>query len=468
MTQALINNLNILPEKAVKLAEKMPKTEGLDFGKVFEAKTNSADNETDLNQTSKESNPITVNDNQTTTKISVTDKTSDVNTNTKINNESSDIETDNSILQQAIQNAVQECADEDAVKINAAIKTLKLAEALTEENIISEVAEEELNLIEELIVNEAVDTEETTITEEELPTMYNELNTLEDPTAVILLQSQIQKTVKTPVETGQLNDDQDNNAVLMKTGNKNLNTANSNTTIFKQFDNVGTKDLSLVNITPKENANIKSEPLRASSVISENVVKELNVEVVSSQTAEAESSMGDLMQNQSPQEQAARVMIQGDIKYDAVEAEVVKNAAQPKLSNVTPSKIIEQISKQLEGMFNNSKLNMVLNPGSLGKLNLQLINSKEGLLAQFTVTTQDAKDLLMKGLDGLKESLLAQGVSVDNISIKLEESDSDNKFDWTEQEGSRGGNKQQHAKKQKDNEKNFEQIMFDIENESNL
>ena len=89
-------------------------------------------------------------------------------------------------------------------------------------------------------------------------------------------------------------------------------------------------------------------------------------------------------------------------------------------------------------------------------------------MAQFTVTTQDAKDLLLKGLDGLKENLLAQGISVDNVSVKLEESDSNYQFDWTEQEGSRGGNKQQEARKQKDNEKQFEQMMFELENENNV
>lgn len=61
---------------------------------------------------------------------------------------------------------------------------------------------------------------------------------------------------------------------------------------------------------------------------------------------------------------------------------------------------------------------MVLNPESLGKVSIQLINTKEGLSAQFTVATQEARNLIMKGLDGLKDTLMSHGVSVDNVSVK--------------------------------------------------
>ena len=143
------------------------------------------------------------------------------------------------------------------------------------------------------------------------------------------------------------------------------------------------KDAGVINLTQKDNTHIKSNNAKESNNLNPNIIKELNVEVVSSQSSNAESSMSDLMQNQSPQEKTARSMIQGVIKYEAVASEALKNTSQVKMVDVTPSKIIEQISKQLEGMFNKTKLNMVLNPGSLGKVNLQLINSKEGLILGF-------------------------------------------------------------------------------------
>jgi flagellar hook-length control protein FliK len=110
-------------------------------------------------------------------------------------------------------------------------------------------------------------------------------------------------------------------------------------------------------------------------------------------------------------------------------------------------------------MVKNSKISMILNPSSLGKVNLQLMNTKEGLMAQFTVISQDVKDILMKGLEGLKESLLAQGVNVDNVSVKLEETDNEYNPDYTEQENSNSGNRQQNPKQQKENEKTFEELI---------
>ena len=454
MTQALINSLNnIIPEKNVNLTEKMSKSVGMDFGKIFERKTDDiskkvkepAQNTTTI-KTQHEEPKFTNNSNETIKN----QNTKEYSTNNK-SDENDDLKSQNTLLQGSVQESAKENAQsaDDADENNFIVDT----ELAAEEQII-EITEEEADTSEEI----------TTITEED-PTMYNELTTLEDPTALLMLQSQIQQTLKTTVP-----DEQTEQAENLPSGGvtkgQNQNN-NDNLAIFKQFDKVAAKDVNIVNTSPAEIVRAKAEPAKTSNVINENIIKELNVEVVSSQSAETESSMGDLMQNQSPQEQAARIMIQGDVKYEAAAAETAKAVTQVKSTDVTPSKIIEQISKQLEGMFNNSKLNMVLNPGSLGKLNLQLINSKEGLVAQFTVTTQEARDALMKGLEGLKESLLAQGVNVENVSVKLEENDGE-QSDYTEQEGSRGGNKRQNAKKQKEDGKDFEEMMFNLENEENV
>ena len=70
----------------------------------------------------------------------------------------------------------------------------------------------------------------------------------------------------------------------------------------------------------------------------------------------------------------------------------------------------------------------------------------------------------MKGLDGLKDTLASHGVGCDSLSVKISDSQkSEYKEDWTEQEGSRGRNKQQGSQKQKkDDEKPFEQMMFEL------
>ena len=100
---------------------------------------------------------------------------------------------------------------------------------------------------------------------------------------------------------------------------------------------------------------------------------------------------------------------------------------------------------------------------------LNILNTKDGLSAQFTVTTPEARDILMKGLSSLRDGLIAQGVSVDNVTVKLSETgDKEHHFDWTEQEGSKGGNKEQGARRQKGEEKDFEQMMFEMNENGNV
>lgn len=207
-------------------------------------------------------------------------------------------------------------------------------------------------------------------------------------------------------------------------------------------------------------------------IIDEDQLKELKIESIEAETSDS-TGEDDIMQNQTPEEQGVKAMLQADadfaeVKTDAKPAQTVQNTTKPTSSSeVTSNKIIEQITKQMEGMYNGSKVNMVLNPESLGKVSIQLINTKEGLSAQFTVATQEARNLIMKGLDGLKDTLMSHGVSVDNVSVKINDAqESEYNADWTEQEGSRGGNKDQGSQKEQRGKEQFEQMMSFIENEN--
>lgn len=207
-------------------------------------------------------------------------------------------------------------------------------------------------------------------------------------------------------------------------------------------------------------------------IIDDDQLKELKIESIEAETSDS-TGEDDIMQNQTPEEQGVKAMLQADadfaeVKTDAKPAQTVQNTTKPTSSSeVTSNKIIEQITKQMEGMYNGSKVNMVLNPESLGKVSIQLINTKEGLSAQFTVATQEARNLIMKGLDGLKDTLMSHGVSVDNVSVKINDAqESEYNADWTEQEGSRGGNKEQGSQKEQRGKEQFEQMMSFIENEN--
>ena len=223
--------------------------------------------------------------------------------------------------------------------------------------------------------------------------------------------------------------------------------------MLEDFGFNNTDDLPEIQPLKAENTE-EGEGKTLEELVDEDTLRELNIESVETDTSSGEEESSDLMQNQTAEEQGIKASLQqadanfGELKTDSTQSNVSLQAAKPTgNSDVTPSKIIDQISKQMENMNTGSKVNIVLNPESLGKVSVQLINTKEGLSAQFTVATQDAKNLIMKGLDGLKDSLLAQGVNVDNVTVKLSETqESEYNADWTEQEGSRGGNKEQGSR----------------------
>lgn len=208
-------------------------------------------------------------------------------------------------------------------------------------------------------------------------------------------------------------------------------------------------------------------------LVDEDTLKELNIESIEVETSNDDTSSDDFMQNQTPEEHGIKAMLNTQSDFAEIKAETQASAQTTQktsqVSQITSDKIIEQISKQMENLQNGSRVNLIMNPESLGKVSIQLINTEEGLSAQFTVATQDAKNLIMKGLDGLKETLLAHGVNVDNVTVKLNEAqDSEYNSDWTEQEGSRGGNKEQNQSRQNKEQEDFEQMMsFEKDNIEN-
>ena len=233
----------------------------------------------------------------------------------------------------------------------------------------------------------------------------------------------------------------------------------------------------LTNNQEEETTLINTDEVDSKSLddlVDEETLKELNIESIEVETtSDNESSSEDFMQNQTPEEQGLKAML-NDITNNVPETKsfenTVKTIQETNTSSTTSSeKILAQVEKQMNNLQNNSKVNFIMNPERLGRLSIQLVNTDEGLSAQFTVATQDAKNILMKGLDGLKETLLTHGINVDNINIKLNESqESEQNSDWTEQEGSRGGNKEQNNNRQQNNNENFEQMMSDIETNDNV
>ena len=135
--------------------------------------------------------------------------------------------------------------------------------------------------------------------------------------------------------------------------------------------------------------------------------------------------------------------------------------------NISKEDVLAQIHSKLQMMnsTSNAKLTMVLNPESLGKVSIQLMNTKDGLTAELQVASQTVKDILDSNLSNLKDTLSAQGVQVNDMSVKVSQSENNADMDYTEQEGN-GGNKQEQDKRhqEQEKEKEFEKMFSRFQN----
>lgn len=337
---------------------------------------------------------------------------------------------------------------------------------LTED--IEEAEEEDIEIVEnsDPEITDETDKNNTTITNEEDTTLIKE-TTYPADTAMAVMQTVVPQNQIKPENIEMSDEDTDSTDDMQVTLNgKDIDT------VLKEFetDTAVSEELPVIKPVMTEETQ-EAEGKTLEELVDERTLEELNVESVETETSQSDDNTSDLMNQQSPEEQGVKAMLQTDADFSLeVKTEIkptanVQNTAKT-LSEANPGRIIEQISRQLENMTGGSKVNIVLNPESLGKVSLQLINTKEGLSAQFTVATQDAKNLLMKGLDGLKDTLIAHGVSVDNVSVKMNDTqDTSYNADWTEQEGSRGGNKEQGARKEQQERESFEQMMSFVQDE---
>ena len=288
--------------------------------------------------------------------------------------------------------------------------------------------------------------------------------------------AKFRETLSNGEEYANTDSDSDLEVSLLDTAEELTNELESNTL----DSNSMSADIELVDVesdtTVSDTSKTQTSENDLESLLDEDALKELNIESIEADTDTSSDDGGSLMDNQSPQEQAVKAMLHSDgetFDLNAVKSNQNIQSAQsvqPKTADISPSKIIEQITKQMEGLFNNSKVNIVLNPESLGRVNIQLVNSPEGLSAQFTVANHEVRDILMKGLDGLKDTLASHGVGVDNVSVKVSDTQKEaDTPDWTEQEGLRGGNKGQNQPDREEKEKGlFEQtIAQTINNETN-
>ncbi len=94
--------------------------------------------------------------------------------------------------------------------------------------------------------------------------------------------------------------------------------------------------------------------------------------------------------------------------------------------------IMNQINSKLNELQNsgNSKVSIVLKPENLGRVSLEIMNSKDGIVAKMTTDNQQVKELFDKNVEALKSNLSSQGVNVNNIKVECSQESSNNAMNF--------------------------------------
>lgn len=265
-----------------------------------------------------------------------------------------------------------------------------------------------------------------------------------------------------------------------------------------------------VDVNPVANKGTKVNLNKTS--LSQDALDKLNVKVTNIETSSQNSNLnGDqnansnldshakpnnLPNKQDTQDQMAKLSLESNTPVDVSNndlasmtnpagqvsfAKTLNNAQAPTQPQAPTSKllsdteILSQINNKLnsfkdEGM---TKVTIVLRPENLGKVNLELVNTKEGLTAQMTTDNPQVKEILDKSLNSLKDNLSSQGVSVNSVSVKVEETQKQSNSDMFEfnhgqpqagdQESSNNGNGQN--KKEFSLDEGNDNVMSTISNE---
>ena len=145
-------------------------------------------------------------------------------------------------------------------------------------------------------------------------------------------------------------------------------------------------------------------------------------------------------------------------KLDAKLGSLSKAASQGSLLN--KSDIMTQLNAKFNDMFQagQNKVSMILQPENLGRVSVEIVNSKDGIVAKMTTENQQVKELLDKNMDALRSNLSSQGVNVNNIKVECTNETSQNAMNFEREQFNQssfsnhsGQNHQTHNSEQNSN-----------------
>lgn len=139
---------------------------------------------------------------------------------------------------------------------------------------------------------------------------------------------------------------------------------------------------------------------------------------------------------------------------------------QQSIQDIPDVDIMEQMRTKIAINSKNGlqKMTFGLTPESLGKVTVEIVKNQNGLSAQILPENPQAKEILDKNLDGLKSTLQSQGVNVNNVNVKISETNSssnnnnmfqDDESQFNQNSGERNSDDSNNSEKNKHSEYEF-------------
>jgi len=207
------------------------------------------------------------------------------------------------------------------------------------------------------------------------------------------------------------------------------------------------------------------------TALTQDVLDKTNAKIVSVETtSSSNSNSNNLLGGQNTGEQIIKLTMEGNSSKKSSNilptadlatsqsmtfTKALDNVQAQAPKELNSSDVLSQINSKLDTLQdeNTTKVTIVLKPEGLGKINLELINGKDGLVAKMTTDSAQVKQLLDKNLDSLRDTLGSQGVAVNTVSVKVDETQkqSNNMFSFDDGQA-RGDNQGSSNNSQSQNE----------------
>ena len=292
------------------------------------------------------------------------------------------------------------------------------------------------------ITDEILQTLTTIQTEDSLQTTTQETEDSIDATELTIKSSKTLATLKQSDTTNNLNYSEDNNFSYEEIENL------EDETLIKVED--------VIDNSMDEFASEIATETKTTSKISQEIIDELDVTVRTTSNSDmqqkmmsGENNQGSFSGNQqnSAQESIIKMSIEdASAQTSQVEfTEITPNlkdvsnildnkitntniqaniSAQAQTKTISDAEILSQINNKLTLPQDNTvnKVNIILQPEQLGKVSVEIMQTKDGIIAKLVADTAQVKDILDKSIESLKSTLASQGVNINNISVKVEES----------------------------------------------